>query len=364
LPKQLTAAVTVHMRTFLFSVLSSLAVVLAVVGCVDPYEPDFVSTLDVLTVEGTITDLPEPQFIKLSRSTADKLTGRFGTQFVAGAQVELIVDDTRIVAFRQTAPGMYSAPVGFKGEIGHRYQLRFQHDGKRYESSVEMMPAVVPITKVYQQFNAQSLPVTQIKGFTSANDVYIDFQDPADAANYYRWQWKLWERQEYCLVGTFQDLYCDRMCWEIIQNYEVDAASDIYSNGRTVVGKRVAKVPYFQDIACLVEIRQFSLTPGAYRHYKLLADQTQSTGTLTDTPPAAPVGNIKNVANDKEIVVGYFSASSTYKMLYWLQRSTNPGAPIGLFRGLYGRTPNPSRNAAPCVSQENRTPIKPEGWQD
>lgn len=340
MPKQLPAAVTVHMRTFLLSVFGSLTVVWVVVGCVDLYEPDFVSTLDLLTVEGTLTALPESQFIKLSRSVADKVTGRFGTPFVAGVQMEPVVDDTQIVSLRETIPGTYSAPVEFRGQAGHRYQLRFQlPDRTRYESSAETMPAVVLITKVYQQFNAQSLPVTPIKGFTSANDVYIDFQDSADATNYYRWQWKLWERQEYCQVGDFQDLYCEPMCWKIIQNCEVDAASSLYNNGRTVVDKRVAKVPYFQDIACLVEIRQFSLIPGAYRHYKLLADQTQRTGTLTDTPPAAPVGNVKNVANDREIVVGYFSASSTYKTLYWLQRITNPGAPIGLFRGLYGRPP-------------------------
>ncbi len=353
------------MRTFLFSCLGSLSVIVLLFGCVDAYELDSVSTLNVITVDGTLSDLPEAQFIKLGRSKADQLTGLFGDRPISGAKAEVVVDGTQTIAFNEKSEGTYFLPDGFKGEAGHTYQLKFQlNDGTRYASSTETMPAGSTITKIYQQFNAQSLPVTQLKGYTSANDVYIDYQDPADKSNYYRWEWTLWERQDWCSVGQYQDLPCTQKCWEILKNYDIDVADDRYSNGRAVTGKRVARVPYYQDVACLIEVRQSSLNSNAYRYYKLMADQTQSTGTLTDTPPAAPAGNIRNTANDKEVVVGYFTASSVHKIRYQLHRNANAGTPIGLFKGLYGKSPVPGRTTSPCILSDTRTPIQPEDWPD
>ena len=55
-------------------------------------------------------------------------------------------------------------------------------------------------------------------------------------------------------------------------------------------------------------------------YYARLDEQTHRTGGLTDTPPAAPVGNVRNVGNDREPVVGYFTASGVSAVRYWLTR--------------------------------------------
>lgn len=169
------------------------------IGCTSPFETNIVSSINLIVVDGVLTDLPGKQLVKLSRSIGDPLTGRPGQQVIDGATVDVVVDAAQVVAFRQTAPGIYELPEGFRASVGHRYQPRFQlPDGARYESSVETMPAVPPIRKVYDRFNARSLPTDQFGIFQAVNDVFIDTQDPADGRNYYRWDWKLWERQEIC----------------------------------------------------------------------------------------------------------------------------------------------------------------------
>jgi hypothetical protein len=78
----------------------SLAVCLLLYGiilvlpaaCIDPDDSILRSTTDVLVVEGTITNLPEPQIIRLNRSQADRLTGEFSTVPVTKATVEVRVD--------------------------------------------------------------------------------------------------------------------------------------------------------------------------------------------------------------------------------------------------------------------------------
>ncbi len=71
----------------------------------------------------------------------------------------------------------------------------------------------------------------------------------------------------------------------------------------------MATIPFYTHNPGLVEIRQTSLTADAYRYYSLFQQQTQNTGGLADTPPSALAGNVHNVANKREVVVGFFTAS-------------------------------------------------------
>jgi hypothetical protein len=419
------------MRSVLL-LLVCVLICLAPIGCVDLLDQNLRGTVDVIVVDGTINNLAEPQLIRLNRSKADPLTGRFGSLPITKAKVEVIVDASQVISCHETDDGTYQLPSDFKGEVGHTYQLRFQLvDGTQYESVPETMPRGVPIDRVFHKFNSNSLPPKRPDGQASlviaASDIFIDWHDPVSEHNYYRWDWKLWERQEWCrscgkgyyLIWNyyesdqlFEDCYsvsmlpprdgaiygpsalyfvndyrCRMECWEILYNYDINVFDDALSNGGQLTGRRVAQIPYYQKHGCLVEIRQSSLTRPAYEYVKQLQQQAENTGGLADTPPTAIVGNVHNVANDQEGVVGYFSAAPVSAKRYWLDRQDATGTPPGLFYGLRGILPSPEdatvdpnteigkpspgiggKNAdrpptAICVPSDSRTPFKPEGWR-
>ncbi|GAB3643117.1 hypothetical protein GCM10027423_37540 [Spirosoma arcticum] len=386
-------------------------------ACVDPLDVTLRERVNVIVVDGTITNLDEPQVVRLNRSKSDPLTGRFGTLPLTEAIVVILVDSSQVVPMTETEPGRYQAPVGFAGQVGHSYQLQFSlRDGSRYASAPEVMPAVSPITNVSTRFDPTSLPAQLYNGsynpYRGANDFFVDWQDPADQHNYYRWDWKLWEKQDWCHTctqgfyfvnspinnkpyeacfpddqgknGYFVNEYaCRTACWEIIRNFDLNLFDDQLSNGGLIQRRRVAQIPYYSANGCLVEIRQTSLTQPAYLYYKLAQDQTQRSGGLADSPPTALVGNVRNLANSRENVVGYFAASAIAPVRYWLDRKQNTGRPPGLFLGLNGLLPSPEDlnidpntgtqkpNAtfrptptAVCVDSDTRTPNKPEGWRD
>lgn len=168
------------------------------------------------------------------------------------------------------------------------------------------------------------------------------------------------------------DYNCRTSCWEIVYSNDLVIFDDLYANGNVTSGQRVAQVPLYSKEHCLIEIRQNSLTSTAYAYFKQLGDQTQNTGGIADTPPAAPIGNVHNRANGTEAVAGYFTASAVSSQRYWLTRSDAPGFAPGLFKGLHnGRDPineqSPARDRPPlavCVQSDTRTPFKPEGWRD
>ncbi len=418
-----------HFRVLLLAVLS-------LASCVDPYEPDFRATVDVLVVDGTLTNLPEPQVIRLNRSRADLGTGRYGVYAITKAQVSVRVDSAEVVPAHETVDGTYQLPSDFRGQIGHSYQLRVSlSDGTTYVSNPQQLLPVPPITQVYARFNAASLPVAQLQGYTSGHDVYIDTQDPADRHNYYRWDWTLYEPQEWCRTcykgyytvfepldtvagfyksgkNLFEDCFypprkpteldidfkfdypCRTRCWEIIHGYTINVFDDQFTNGGVIAGRKVAEIPFHQHSPCLVEVRQSSLTADAYRYLKLVQDQTQNTGGLADTPPTALIGNIHNVANATERVVGYFTVSAVSLKPQYIDRKDTQGIPYGatgppnpsplpgedLFYALNRRRPRPEPQppfeirlfidatrrppTAVCGPIDQRTPLKPAGWPD
>lgn len=350
-------------------------------ACIDPADPVLNATVDVLVVDGTITNLPEPQLIRLNRSKADPLTGRFGSVPITKASLEVLVDSVQVIVAHETEAGTYQLPSDFKGQIGHAYQLRFTlSNGTQYQSTTQVMQPVSPIEQVWSRFNPQSLPeaVQLLGNYRAGHDVFISWQDPVSQHNYYRWEWRLWEKQGWCrscqqgvyavdsiLPRTYKDktfyvsadnayencfvpvnyfdagqppfvsgLYeydypCRTDCWEILYSTTLNVFDDALSNGGLITGRKVAQIPYYDSTGCLVEIRQLSLPASAHAYFSLFEEQTQRTNGLTDMTPSAPVGNIRNRANVQERVVGYFTASAVSAVRHWIDRKDARDLPFG-----------------------------------
>ncbi|MCU0338512.1 MAG: DUF4249 domain-containing protein [Spirosomaceae bacterium] len=363
----------------------SLLCVVGLYGCVEEYDVRYQLNTDVLTVEGFVIDQPGTTVrIGISRNVE---TSSF-TQPLKGCKVEIVSDKGQTIALTEPVAGVYAAPTSFRGTPGTSYQLRFTTpDGKTYRSDQEKMMTVPDIKKVYQEFDKNGLlDAAGKRVIGSTVNIYADFDDPAAEENYYLWRWQSYESQNICITceggqlnftgGTCQrinsrnpptyDYQCTSACWEIFYNPDINIFSDKFSNGRSVVGRLMGKIPYYSYSGGLIQIEQIGLSKNAFFYYQILRDQTQTTGTLTDTPPAPIVGNIQNTADPGEEVVGYFGAASSRKVNYWIDRSIYKDAilvPI-LGRAEQLEPTTPFRPPTyPCVPSQFRTPVRPEGWR-
>ncbi len=295
-----------NIRSFTLLPLFCSALVFLLSACVDPEVIDQPGTVNVVVVDALLTDQNEPQVVVLNRSRADPITGRFGTLPLTKATVELIIDAGQTVAFREMEPGTYLLPDGIRARTDHRYQLSVTLDnGTRYVSSAETVRPVPAIGRVVQRFEPQSIAATNPSRLLPANEFFIDTQDPADQINYYRWDWTLWERQPFCYScyqgkyvvydqqnrlingcvsdftgGEYNDYRCQTECWEILRGTTLNLLADNFINGRPILGRRVAQVPYLDYSSGLVEVRQSSLSQGAYQYFSLIESQTQRSGDM------------------------------------------------------------------------------------
>lgn len=380
----------------------------AVVGCVDQLDLSIRGTTDQIVVDGTITNLPEPQLIRLNRSQADPVTGRFGTLPLTKATVVVIENGKRTIPAHETTDGDYQLPSDFRGTPGQTYQLRIDlANGTRLESGTQTMPALVPLQQVKTQFSPNSLPPERYTGYRAGHTVSVSAQDPANERNFYRWDLVQYEKQEWCrscaqgvyavfniiprkyMFGThyvsgnqlFEDCFtpvpygdfgeppidkvyyvydypCRTQCWEIVRSYALNLFADRDTDGGLIGNRVIGQVPFLTSAPCLAVIRQSALTTDAYGFYKLLQEQTQNSGGVADIPPTALVGNVKAVAGDPVSVIGFFAATAVSERRVWLDRKDTQGISYGA-TGLNGQTQNVGEELFYALSQRRPYPEPP-----
>ncbi len=369
------------------SFLSLLVICLMFYACVEPYDLGVQQDRKILTIDATITDLAGEQTIKIIE-TFSSSNVVYGLP-IAKATVEIIVNGTERVPLTERSGGIYALPISFHTQVGSKYKLVFQKaDGTKYESSEERQSVVSDITRVYDEFRIDGTETAL--GTKPAHYVYLDTNDPASEKNNYMWTWKLWEHQPVCITcagGRYitspaparcrmesafaevnYDYACNSACWQIFNNPELNVFSDVFSNGQPIVGRLVGKIPYYSSMGALLEIKQQSISASAYQYLKLLANQVQNNGSLVDTPPAAIIGNVKNITNPDEPVAGFFMVTSVRIKKYWMDKANATGlaTPVGVIDHPINYEPSsgdPRRPPqAPCEESPTRTRFQPDGW--
>lgn len=369
------------------SFLLLLCICILFYACVEPFELGAQKETKILTIDATITDLADEQTVKIVESYSNS-----NVVFelpVTNAKVEIVINNKERVLLYEKTKGVYALPISFHTRVGEKYRLVFQkEDGTKYESTEERQSEVSDITKVYNEFRIDGLKTNL--GDKPAYYVYLDTNDPANEKNNYMWTWKLWERQGVCMTcvgGRYftsptparcrmeaalsditYDYGCSETCYQIFYNPELNVYSDIFSNGQPILGRLIGKIPYYSSAGALLEIKQQSISSSAYQYLKLLANQVQNNGSLVDTPPAAIIGNVKNVAKSDEPVAGFFMVTSVRTVKYWMDKQNAAGlaTPIGVVDHPVNFEPSagdPRRPPlAPCEESRVRTRFKPDGW--
>jgi hypothetical protein len=362
-------------------------------ACIDPYTVEFTRNNKVLVIEGLLTDdVQNPDTIKIKYSRY--LNGRIDI-FPIAATKPIIVSlktgkETKLIEYEI---GNFLPPIDFKIKTEEQYVLRFTVDGQQYESTPESYTPTPPISKIYEKFNPKSKLSEDGKTYSISNEVFIDFVDTPNQKNYYLWRYTDYESLFYCATcinatmyssstescslpippfirekDNYYDYVCSTDCYAIIKSKEINQMSDLVSDGALIKRYLVAQIPYYYQGGCLVEVQQMCISPEAYSFYNNLDLQSQKSGNLVDSPPAAIVGNIRNTNNPSEKVVGYFGVVNIQKKKIWIDRKEASGK----LDYILGRPINPEPPdkfallrppLARCTKTAFRTPFKPEGWQ-
>jgi uncharacterized protein affecting Mg2+/Co2+ transport len=353
-----------------------LAVFLA--ACVDIYDPKLTSDKLRLVVESQLTTKLDYQYVYLTYDAPYNSEGNNFKNLVTRAKVKITDDQGKVFEFYdeiannnqiKTREGYnYRSVNKFKAELGRKYKLSVEVlDGRKYESSLESVVQVSKIDRVSTEFR-ESPPPTNVKGQFS---VFIDTQDSPTEKNFYKWDSYHVKQINYCREwyifgsgGSVTQSFVDKCCEPCYEKVKFDdayeLANDRLINGNKIVRKYVATVPFDNTTPYYMIINQYSLTEDAYKFWNAVKEQSKNSGGLFDATPKSIKGNIKNINDTSEEVLGIFYVSDVYEHQINIDRNLTNPKPIIIEPYSLGWVK--TDQCYPCQESYNRTKTKPAGF--
>ena len=324
----------------------------------------------LLVVDGEVTDAPGPYRVTLTY-TSPTLEAFQGEELI-GAEVYLTDQEDNRTDLNENPedPGTYATDSAtFRGRVGNTYQLHIiTPSGKVYASVPETLLPVSPIEEVY--FEVESRPRVNALGDLSDEwglQFYVATESDDRSPTYYRWQWSETfqfptpiippgpptDAASICYLSTFPTRFIRLASTQGVQSSRIDQKLNFV----TMSGRQL-------QIRYSLLVRQYSLTERAYAYWQNVQEQVENGGGIFDPPPSPLVGNLYNVDDDRETVLGYFRASAVAERRIFVLRSEVPVSPDG-------SRPSPSsacQQSAPpdfcldCSLVPGATTVPPPFW--
>ncbi len=296
-------------------------------SCLEPFNAtvgDRASSL--LVVNGLITNENESHSVILTRSVAN-----INQPVLPVTDALVIIEDDlgATVALAEADSGRYVTDTcNFRGVPGRTYTLYIKtKEGKEYRSKPCLMLPSSEIDSVYY-VPGKDLSTETDRQYNGIG-LYVSGGVNADEIKYLRWSykedWKFSVPYYYDEIpepgGGWEPCNSNRYCWKSNLSSEVDVYSFNNQSGKKVVGKEL----YFintQKSDRLVDrystlIVQYSISKEEYEFWRKLDQSATGVGNIFGEQPFSITGNIKNINDPDEDVLGYFQvAGYTSKRLY------------------------------------------------
>jgi hypothetical protein len=280
-------------------------------GCITQFIPETDENQELIVVEGLVTDQPEANIVKISKSMP--LGNKSSAIPLSGCTV-LIIDDLGVsTPLYQTEPGTYvTDPSTFRGIVGREYTLRvFTNNNTSgrysYQSLPMEMKPVPPIDSVYYE-------KTLIKEKTNGSPalegchIYLDTHDSENECKFYRWDFtETWE------IRLPFNYPVNKTCWIS------EGSTSVYVKNTSILRDNIiSRYPlnYISNESDRLKekysilVNQYSLNQDEFDYWEKLQNFTEQVGSLYDITPASIPSNIFCIEDPGEVALGYFSVSA------------------------------------------------------
>jgi hypothetical protein len=336
---------------------------LLLVSCIDRL--DFVGDTDKgqLVIYGLFTDIDDRQMVNVSR------TNNFGLPPIGvhDAQVNLITESGDRFQYFNIGNGDYEIR-GIKAEEGRSYALEVILDGDTYLSKLEKVPVQLADDTLSFTFSTEPISNnTNAPVFSVFSETTLpDSQEPI----YLRWQAEetyLWNRIWLPCTGLCPPPPPNCFISDVIDPNRInlfDGSGTSTKSTTFTIGKRQVDNSFISTF--YVTVRQLSINREAYEYWQKIKIVVNNQGSLFDIPPAPVYGNISNIENPEENVLGYFEVA---KIRISRIKTTAIDVPFFLNRPCEFIVGKPAESYAPeCISCEERalgkkwTTMAPDWW--
>jgi len=310
-----------------------LAVSMVVLGaCREEFWPDLTKYENLLVVDGLITNDSGPYEVKLSFSTAVQ-NPDFNP--FSGAQVVIMDNEGTSETLTETSPGIYTtAANGIQGVIGQQYKLIVTTPGENhYESDFQTLMDPVGISEVH----------AEVETIQTENDYYplygyqfyIDTELAKSDTNFLMWRMYgdykytsdflikyIYDKRKLKVFPKPDSLYTcfakDKITNLITMSTEELTVPKIDRLPLNFVNTETQKL----SIRYSLLVKQLTMTKDAFTFYSVLSDLNSQEGALYTQQPYQVNGNIYNVNDAGDALLGYFLVAGVSEKRIFVDRPT------------------------------------------
>lgn len=275
---------------------------------------------EVLVIEGVITDSPGIHQVVVSRSAPFNDPS---FEPVEGCVVRVEDELGTMKIYGRTGPGRYTAnlDVPFLG-VGKCYRLIVHTpDGNEYQSEYDTLLACPPVDSIY--YHVMQQETTDPEVTHSGLQFYVDVTGNASTCTNFRWLLEeTWQYTSSYLIQYIWDgnelkEYLPPM-YDYYTCYMTAPVRELFSGTTRILSVnslRQQPLHYVSNrtprlkIKYSVLVTQQSLSNETHLYWDRIKSQSAGGGGLYESQPASAAGNIYNVNDAREKVLGCFYAT-------------------------------------------------------
>jgi len=333
-------------------------------GCIDQVDLaiDEEAYRSQLVIDGSITLGKGPYTVSL-RQTAD--FERDSTIEVVNATITLMDDQGNNENFLHIGKGIYELQgQNIQGREGHAYHIEISWNGELYQSQPETMPTAVEVMQINTQLGIEAtLTEADVVVENDVIEISVDTELPPDIKGpYIRWEIE----ETYNLVEFPQPpFFAFKVCYF---TFPLNTQDVILLDGSHVpVGVWENQFLASREIDWTFggrhyfTVYQVAMTEEAFAYWQDVQRVIEQVGSIFDAPPAAVRGNVSNIDDPSEIVLGYFGAMAVDTARIF---TTAEDFPIGIFNQLCPQLnivgPPDDPACYNCFMLDGANPVRPD----
>lgn len=287
-------------------------------ACVDPYYPELGKYENTLAVDGMVTSGPGPYYVKLQTAATVYYPVM---KPLSNAEVYVADDLGNIEHFEETEPGVYTnASPGFQGIVGRSYRLTVTlTENNVYQSSWEKLSAPLGIDSVYAELENHIDPNFPYN--LSGYQFYIDTKQATSDTTFLLW--RLTSTYKYNSDYKCRFMYIGSIvpfpnpdslftCWKTETVPEIIVGTTKSSKNNELIRyplHYVSGEERYLSIRYSVLVNQYVVSETVYDYWNAVRGQNEIQGTLYTQQPYQIRGNMVNINNTNEPVMGCFAAA-------------------------------------------------------
>lgn len=297
-------------------------IILMITSCIKPFDPGIKEDAsNKFVVQGSVSSVEGWQYVYISR-TSNISQAVFNP--INDCQVEIIDGEGNTYTLNQFEEGVYRVWMSSTDLVSYRsYMVKvITSDGQILESDFDLLPeGPDQVGEVY--YEIKNIPTNDPDYTIHGVQFYTNLLADPEDSRFYRW--KLVETWEYHTEYPIEYYYdgivhqvsppdtSQKYCWKSLLVPEVYTLStvNLTENGLNAIPLNfIYNTSDRLKIKYSLHIEQSALSEDAYNYWDKLRINSNQDGGLYTTQPLAVKGNIKNLTNPENEVLGFFQANA------------------------------------------------------